>query len=77
MNQPVNAPKPPFKLEVSDRQSVTWARLSSYCDDRLATLRAQNDADMSEVETAKLRGRIAEVKAMLALAKDNPIPPPG
>jgi hypothetical protein len=77
MSQPINAPKPPFKLGQAERTSSTWMQLSQHLTDRLATLRSENDGDLSPEQTAKKRGQIAEIKAMLALAKDNPIPPPG
>jgi len=37
---------------------------------RIASLRARNDNDKNAEETAKLRGRIAELKLIAAL--DNP-----
>lgn len=56
----------------SDFLSPTWMRLKEHCQARLAALRMQNDKTISAEETTKLRGRIAEVKRILAL--DNPAP---
>lgn len=66
----MNDPKPPFKLSLEDRESLVWKRLMTHFGERLEVLRTQNDGDKSEAETAKLRGRIAELKAILALNKE-------
>jgi hypothetical protein len=42
--------------------------------DRLSNLRKENDNDLSEVNTAKLRGKIQEVKRLMALNDDLPKP---
>jgi hypothetical protein len=59
-------------LSTEDKRSPLWGRLMARCERRLADLRIQNEGDKSEVETATLRGRIAEVKALLALDKELP-----
>ncbi len=57
----------------SDRQSALWQRLKAHLEARLAYLRAKNDsAKLSGDDTAKLRGQIAEVKALLTLGTDAP-----
>jgi hypothetical protein len=69
-------PKKPAELGPvlmdSDRASPTWTKLREHYEKRLATLRAQNDNEQPAEETAKLRGRIAEVKRLLAMDKDTP-----
>lgn len=77
MNQPVNAPQPPLKLAPHERKSELWMKLSRHLAERLDSLRRQNDGDQTEESTAKLRGRIAEIKALLKLGEDQPNPPPG
>lgn len=77
MSAPINVPAPLFRLTPAERQSDAWRRLEKHLTDRLQSLRVQNDGDNSYEATAKLRGRIAELKAMLALAQDIPIQPPG
>lgn len=77
MTQPINAPKPPFKLATHERASEVWIRLEKHLTERLEALRLQNDADQPEEATAKLRGRIAEIKALLNVGKDLPNQPPG
>lgn len=57
-------------LDAVDRQSLTWTKLREHYESRLNTLRRQNDGDLDERQTAKLRGRIAEVKAMIALGDE-------
>jgi hypothetical protein len=74
MNSPIVGPEQ-FRLRSSDLASETWIRLHKHYTDRLQKLRADNEADLSPEQTAKLRGQIKEVKAFLALAKP-PVPPP-
>ncbi len=62
----------PFALTDVERNSVLWERLSAHYRMRLESLRAKNDADLPEAETAKVRGRIAEAKAFLALGEEKP-----
>ena len=65
MSEPVLTPQ--------DRQSASWLKLKERYEARLATLRAQNDSELDERKTARLRGRIAEVKAFLSLGTDTPV----
>jgi hypothetical protein len=65
-------PKPPFILTHEDKQTPLWHKLMAHWEDKLATLRMQNDGDKAESETARLRGQIVAVKACLAL---NNAPP--
>ena len=60
-------------LTNEDRASATWARLRKHLNDRRDALRTKNDQPMSEAETAVLRGRIAEIKALLDLETVRPI----
>jgi len=50
-----------------ERNSALWQKIKAHYDRRLRTLRARNDDPKSESETALLRGRIHEVKALLAI----------
>ena len=59
-------------LDAVDRQKAVWLKLRAHLVDRLTTLRASNDGDKSPIETAKLRGRIAELKLLLS-EDDEPI----
>lgn len=66
MNEPV--------LLKSDITSETWLRLKAHYEARLAALRIQNDGRLDADETARLRGRIKEIKGFLALG--DPHAPP-
>ena len=54
-----------------ERNTVLWTRLMDHLTTRLETLRRQNDGALDETQTAALRGRIQEIKALMAL--DKPI----
>lgn len=59
-------------LTEAQKASPVWAAIERHLQTRLATFRKQNDDQPSEAATQKLRGRIAEVKALLAIADDPP-----
>ena len=60
-------------IDTHDRQSAVWLRLKEFYEARLTLLRSSNDGQLTAEQTAKIRGRIAEVKALLALEKETPI----
>ena len=62
-------------MTLTDGEKMTdlWRRMEEHFTNRLTMLRQSNDKAQSEFETAHLRGRIAEVKGFLALAKEQPI----
>ncbi|MFA6972404.1 MAG: hypothetical protein WC208_13545 [Gallionella sp.] len=44
----------------------TWLKLKKHYENRLDELRRQNDSEkLGEIETARLRGRIKEIKFFL------------
>ena len=63
--------EPKFKPTKQERMSPLWGALMKHLETRLATLRNQNDGDLDQVATANHRGRIAEIKALLSLDKDE------
>lgn len=65
-------PKQRLLLSRDERDSNLWAKLMAHWTDRLASLRARNDSDCSEAETARLRGQIAELKQFMAMNNDPP-----
>jgi len=71
----MNEPKKPIVLTVEERRSPLFLKLLEHWTNRLEISRMQNDGDRPEIETAKLRGRIAELKACIDLSKESP--PPG
>lgn len=64
--------KLPFILTIEEKRSPLWRKLKEYCENRLIDLRNENDGDRPELETAKIRGRIAEAKLLISLGKDTP-----
>ena len=56
-----------------ERRGAVWHKLSEYLDAQLTVLRTRNDKDLSEHVTARLRGRIDAVKALLSLGTDKPV----
>jgi hypothetical protein len=70
MSEPI-IPSQAFALKDSDIHGETWVRLKKHLKGRIELLRAQNEGDLDDVATAKLRGRIAELRVLLALDKDT------
>ena len=60
-------------LTKPDRDSAAWLKVMKYLEGRLATLRSENDADLTPEKTAKLRGKIAEVKLLMKMNADVPV----
>ena len=62
-------------LTHSDFQTRTWDNFKAELEQRLAQHREANDNRLDPEKTANLRGRIAELKELLALAP-KPAPAP-
>ena len=59
-------------LDAIERNSPTWLKIKEYLEAELAKLRRSNDSqDLSETQTASLRGEIARIKVTLTLG-DTP-----
>ena len=63
----MTAPREPFALTHDERMTPLWSKLVKHMEAKLDELRAMNDGEYGEVMTAKLRGRIAMLKDLLAL----------
>ena len=61
-----------FELSDGERAHPLWARLKALFETQLQSARTRNDKDLTEAETAVLRGRISALKAMIALGDDRP-----
>lgn len=61
-----------FALLPADRMNPLWITLSRHLSERLDILRRQNDASLAPEQTERLRGRIAQIKDILALADERP-----
>lgn len=56
-------------MKRADFNTDVWARLEQHLAGRLEVLRAQLEGELDEKGTAGVRGRIREIKEMLALPK--------
>lgn len=65
-----------MKLTKEERLSAVWLKISAHYEARLQALRQKNDGNLTAEETAKVRGRIAEAKAILALGAEENLPAP-
>ena len=66
--------QPSWRPTASERYSPAWQQLQAHLTARLADLRKDNDKEQTEAETAKLRGQISEIKRLIALNEDLPVP---
>lgn len=62
-----------IKINEIEARSAIWLKLETWANERIIALRKRNDGDLSEIATAKLRGKIAALNELLDLAKPNPI----
>ena len=60
-------------LDYGDRTNPLLAKLIEGWKAELATLRARNDSPLSFKKTMALRGRIAQLKAHIALGDETPV----
>jgi hypothetical protein len=63
-----------FRLERGDISNPLWLKLAKYAEQRLDVLRRDNDDTSGTddaVKTARRRGRIDQLKELLALAKQE------
>jgi hypothetical protein len=56
------------ELIKSDFDTQLWKKLEAVLNDRLEKYRKQNDQNLDDKQTAELRGRIREIKSLLALS---------
>lgn len=59
-------------LSDAEFKAAVWGKIKAHLTERLEGLRVSNDNELSADRTARLRGRIAELKYLLALEDDNP-----
>ena len=60
-----------MRLERHERDSSTWQKVEAYINERLDALRTNNDADLDPIQTALVRGRIRELKALVDQSQDD------
>lgn len=73
MDVEFNAVMIDFQLTPHDKSTSLWLRLSTHLTEMLAEARTKNDSEMTEQQTAALRGRIKCLKSIIALGDDRPI----
>jgi len=58
----------PRDLKLTDAELVSgmWMKMRTHLQARLDLLRRQNDGNLDPTDTADVRGRIAEIKHLLA-----------
>lgn len=61
-----------FRLTDSDKATPLWIALRAHLEQRLEQHRSRNDTDLNPEQTAKLRGQIMELRALLALESPRP-----
>lgn len=69
--KPIEPPER-FALTYADKNSGLWAGLAEHIKDRIERLQRELEGPLAAEETANRRGRIAELRALLALEKDPP-----
>lgn len=63
-----------FQLSDYEKSQPLWHRLKAHLEDRLAVARVRNDdAKLTEFETAALRGEIKCLKQFIRLDASRPI----
>lgn len=70
MKQPVLGPK--HELTLADFHSATWQKMKKHLQSQLESYRKENDGNLDNDKTQRVRGRIAEVKRLLALEDPTP-----
>ena len=60
-----------FKLTEYEAHQSSWAKIKTHLNDQLRIFREQNDNDLDEIKTAKIRGKISLIKELLAADKTD------
>lgn len=58
-----------MKLTEHESQTAVWLKLEAYFKEQLESLRCQNDGDLSELDTSRIRGKLSLLKQIIALAE--------
>lgn len=62
-----------IEINDTDKLNPLWGKLMDMWEERLAVLRRKNDGDLTEFQTAKVRGQIAELRSWMGKDKDKPV----
>ena len=60
-----------FELTNQEKDSALWKKLTAHFEGRLQVYRTNNDSNLNVEDTAKLRGKIAATKELLALGNED------
>lgn len=60
-----------MRLARADMLSTAWKHFEEDCYSRLAELRVSIESPLNEYRTAEVRGRISEIKRILALSAES------
>lgn len=60
------------KLNEIEIKSALWLKIEAWANGQIDLLRKRNDGDLDNMATAKLRGKISALKALLDLAQPDP-----
>lgn len=63
-----------FSLERHERESVVWDKLFKHLQERLETMRLTLEATEDHETSQKIRGRIFEIRYLLALNQEPKFP---
>lgn len=62
------------KFDNNDIHSAAWAKLKDHIDKRIISLQCENNSpSLSEVKTAVIRGRIAELQKLLTTVEPKTV----
>jgi hypothetical protein len=59
------------KLLPRERNDALWIKIKTMVEVEIDTLRRKNDATSTDLQTEKLRGRIAALKDLLAIGEEQ------
>lgn len=59
-------------MNIKDTQSAEWLVVKEFCEAKIAEMHIENEADLSQEATAKLRGKLEFAKMVLDLANKSP-----
>lgn len=59
---------------IQDRSSREWMQVKEFCETRLKELQEENELDLGEIDTAKVRGKIELIREILDLEQDSARP---
>ena len=51
--------------------AIEWVAVQEYCEAQIAELHEANESDLSDTETATIRGQIAMARKVMALADEE------